>query len=60
MQTAEGKFEMDYDALIEQGTQAQQLLAQLLQTHCKLKKKTMYFTFLTYAKYNEIFIFLFV
>ena len=38
MQTAEGKFEMDYESLIEQATEAQTILTQLLEYNCKFKR----------------------
>ena len=48
MQTAEGKFEMDYETLIEQATEAQTLLAQLLECNCKYSVTLSWIEIFTY------------
>ena len=51
MQTAEGKFEMDYETLIEQATEAQTLLAQLLECNCKYSITLSWIEIFTYFNF---------
>ena len=57
MQTAEGKFEMDYETLIEQATEAQTLLAQLLECNCKYSITLSWIEIFTYWKLRKLHIF---